>query len=362
MASVPPAPSVLYPQAPSVITGQNSVPLVQEPLKNYSRVVGPQAETLPQNIPPRISPAEEPRLEPATPQNTPANPTPFSIFTPPVQGRDFGHTSADAIPRSTAEDLLQEIDLRESSSAPSAPAVSVPEAEEPPELKNDAPASRFAPISAARVSEKLEHLLTERKEELSPKVVEAGSADPGPREISSFGKTPPLSTEEGKSTAAYFASSASDNRGSGIPDFYDPTKFAGEIFTPRTTQAQNFTPAFYDPSKFSANVHPSPQPQPYQQPKQQSYSQLENFAPVYNPQSFFYPSDKATSPRQEPVSYFTPPSPPMAVAAPEPTGSATLDPIQMSINPLGSSGYSHNFENGLPNLPPSLHNLVSIVG
>ncbi|XP_046489225.1 SEC23-interacting protein isoform X1 [Neodiprion pinetum] len=341
-------PTVYQPQlAPSQVP-----PLAQRP--ESQNAFPSEQRTLSQSIKPPIS-------EPATPQNTPANPTPLSTFAPPTPGRDWG-PGVDETRQDSEDDALRDVDLREPSPSASLPVPSAPEVGFTPE--NNLPSSSsspFAPISAARVSEKLEHLLATRKE-LSPKVTERESLDFGGEKLDSTLVS---------STAAYFAPTL--DRPASNSNFYDPTKFQAEIqplagtpappSTTSTLPQPSAVPSFYNPSQFSTPADPQPQLQT------QSLSVLESFAPVYNPQSYFYPpASNAALPddplgsgnsHENPASYFTPPSPPMGVAVPEPTGSATLDPIQMSVNPLGSSGHANTFDSGLPNLPPSLHNLAA---
>ncbi|XP_012268843.2 SEC23-interacting protein-like isoform X1 [Athalia rosae] len=374
--------------------------------------------TSPQSIPSRISSIDA-NVEPATPQNTPANPTHLSGFGPPTSGLDSWSLSASANPwkntpetnirpKNTEDDVLKEVDLREASPAPLLPVPSAPESSSAPKSEaRPASSSPFAPISAARVSEKLEHLLAERKDFFPESPVSLGNdpvdlnptekpvaQDIGAQTIPATPVTVPGDAKspdtagarntavknlvEPRSTANYFSPAHHAEFQTPIPSFYDPNKSLGQIKTPpgipglvpeasvKVPEAAP-VPTFYNPTQYT----------PAGNPKANANANLQNLQPFSSlgiipgenfSQNFYTPSNQINPGstlagvnfgRDDTASYFLPPSPPMAAAVPEPTGSATLDPIQMSVNPLGSSGYSNNLDNGLTALPPSLHNLAA---
>lgn len=346
--SFPPAPQAGLFQPPGVVQsvpfGLGFEPSQSSPLSASGSGSGVSS---PQNIPSRLS-SREVYLEPATPQNTPANQNLLSGFAPaPVVAPDW--PPAPKTPRNVEEDVLREVNLRET--PPVAEGSSLVSEKESPGQSS----SPFAPISAARVSEKLEHLLATRKEEDSP--IQNSAID----DVKSISAVSNNDQTEKTTPARYFSPSLDQPQ---LPSFYDPTKFQGQInpvgvSQPQTTSSpfeQKAPPTLYNPTEYSGV-------------QTQSYRSLTvgNFDPVAsnNPQNYFYSNNAGISLQsgntlaEDPGSYFKPPSPPMAAVVPEPTGSATLDPIQMSINPLGNSGYSNTVDNGLNNIPPSLHNLVS---
>lgn len=128
----------------------------------------------------------------------------------------------------------------------------------------------------------------------------------------------------------------------------DQTAHVGNISATCSTSVQPTPPPlFYNPAQFQSELHkPSSTRYPHASPfVQPAVNQTQSYFENLTAPSQVYVTDGSSN-------IFAPVSPVMPV--PEPTGSATLSPVQTSINPLAGR---HNVDT----VPPSFQNLVKFL-
>ncbi|XP_029051027.2 SEC23-interacting protein-like isoform X1 [Osmia bicornis bicornis] len=389
-----------------------------DPSRRISQNQNPTSDTVSLSEKPRVSLSSSQPIfsefpEPATPQNTPANVS-FFGFDGYTSKRDSSRTpnlEKEANNSSTRSDSILKQNVTQST------------AEKKPTVT-------FGPVSAVQVSEKLEHLLAEQKEDLSTKPDRSEAEDQAVgspsivksdniRENSDSPKVDtlsnPIASQEAsrsnlshqESSGAHEKIDASQSDGVSSQQYFQTQSFpsSADFFADQTSNLNTFSEAlntFTPPAStfFNTNVdlstsslrndlqqvplttsfvsHPRnpwdsnqasmvetcssstslPQPPLFYNPAQfptelQEHISTHQFygSPVVNQtQGYFDNLPGLVNTQEIPGgigSAFLPSV--VMTTVPEPTGSATLSPVQMSINPLagrtGTDGVPTSFQN-----------------